>query len=135
MEHQMKNNKEIINYLIFGVLTTVINIISYSFFIEIAHINYKPATSLAWLIAVIFAFVTNKFFVYNSKTNDIITAAREFIFFIFFRILSLLIDLGMMIALVDGIGVSSIYAKIYTNVAVVVFNYFASKFFIFQTKK
>jgi putative flippase GtrA len=135
MEYKMKNKKEIINYLIFGVLTTVVNIVSYSLFVEIIGMDYKLATTLAWFISVIFAFITNKHFVYNSKKRDFISVARELVSFSFFRILSYIIDLGMMIVLVEGIHLDSILAKVFANIIVVIINYFASKFFVFQPKK
>ena len=61
------NNKEIINYLVFGVLTTIVNYVSYFSATKIFNINYLLANIIAWFISVVFAYVTNKFYVFDNK--------------------------------------------------------------------
>ena len=56
-------NKEAILYIVFGVLTTIINLISYYFFSNIITINYLISNTIAWIISVIFAYMTNKLYV------------------------------------------------------------------------
>lgn len=128
-------NKEMINYLVFGVLTTVVNIASYWIFTEIFHVDYRISTTIAWFFSVIFAFITNKMYVFNSKCLNLNTMIREFISFIFFRILSYLIDLGMMIALVEWIKMNDLVAKILANIVVIMINFVASKYIIFRKAK
>ena len=60
-------NKEIILYVIFGVLTTIVNLIAYYLFSNIININYLISNAIAWIISVVFAYITNKFFVFNSS--------------------------------------------------------------------
>ncbi|NMD68804.1 GtrA family protein [Bacillus sp. DNRA2] len=127
--------KEMISYLVYGVLTTVVNIVSYWIFTELFYVDYRVSTSIAWLFSVIFAFITNKMFVFNSKGFDLNTMVREFMSFMFFRILSYLIDLGMMIALVEWVQMNDMIAKILANVVVVIINYVASKYIIFRKAK
>ncbi|WP_462410950.1 GtrA family protein [Neobacillus sp. Marseille-QA0830] len=128
----MKINKELIFYLIFGVLTTLVNIISYWLLSRIFHMDYKLATTIAWLLSVIFAFITNKLYVFNSRSLETKTLAKEFISFIFFRILSYLVDLAVMVVMIEWIKSNDIFAKIIANIIVVILNFFASKFLIFS---
>ena len=60
-------NKEIILYVIFGVLTTIVNLIAYYLFSNIININYLISNAIAWIISVVFAYITNKFFVFNNS--------------------------------------------------------------------
>lgn len=129
----MNNKKEVINYLVFGVLTTVVNIVSYGFLSIIMDVDYRISTTIAWLLSVIFAFVTNKIYVFNSRGLGIRTLIKEFLSFMFFRILSYCIDLGMMIAMVEWLKMNDVFAKVLANIVVVVMNYFASRLFIFKT--
>ena len=62
-----KKNEEILNYLIFGVLTTIISIASYAIFTNIFYIDILISNILSWILSVLFAFVTNKLFVFKSK--------------------------------------------------------------------
>lgn len=128
----MKIKKELAFYLVFGVLTTLVNIISYVLFSRIIRFNYKEATTIAWVISVVFAYITNKLYVFNSKGKDMLTVIKEFLSFILCRILSYLIDIVTMIALIEGLNLDDMVAKIIVNIIVAVINYFASKFFIFR---
>jgi putative flippase GtrA len=133
----MKNNRELVNYFVFGVLTTVINILSYSFFTKALTINYKAATLVAWLVSVIFAYVTNKLYVFNSESKTLVQTIKELSSFVMFRVLSVILDLLCMILLVDGLMINDLFAKIITNGLVIIVNFFASKYIIFnkQTHK
>ncbi|MBS8265657.1 GtrA family protein [Mesobacillus boroniphilus] len=128
----MKNKIEVVNYLIFGILTTVVNIASFWLINHIFGMDYRVATTIAWIISVIFAFITNKLYVFNSKTTGIYSLFKELISFLFFRLLSYFLDLSLMIILIEFIKADSLIAKIIANVFVVIFNYFASKFVIFK---
>ena len=132
-EKKMKNKKEMVSYLVFGVLTTAVNIISFWLFDKWLDMDYKLATTIAWILSVLFAFVTNKLYVFNSKKIEARSVFKELRSFLFFRLLSYLLDLVTMIILVEFLKVDSLIAKIIANVFVVVFNYFASKYVIFKT--
>lgn len=131
----MKIKKEIVSYLIFGVLTTLINIVSYGILSKILNIDFKLATTIAWIISVLFAFITNKIYVFNSKGTNVWLMIKEFISFIFFRLLSYIVDIGMMIFMVDWMKIDDLVSKIAANVVVVIINYFASRYVIFRTAK
>ena len=65
-----KKNEEILNYLIFGVLTTIISIASYAIFTNIFNISILVSNVLSWILSVLFAFITNKLFVFKSKNKS-----------------------------------------------------------------
>ncbi len=127
--------KEVFSYLVFGVLTTLINILSYALFTDLLGFHYTIATVLAWVLAVLFAFITNKLYVFESKSFQMKLFLKEFIFFIFFRALSLGLDLLSMVILIEWLKANDLAAKVVANVLVVLFNYAASKLFIFRKPK
>ena len=133
-------NKETISYLIFGVLTTIINIVVFWFAErELAFIMSEDAASLvgnviAWVISVAFAFVTNKLFVFESKSMAFKVVMAELTGFVIARLLSLAFDEGFMFVAIVLLSMNSLLAKIISNVFVVIINYVLSKFFIFKNK-
>lgn len=133
-------NKETISYLIFGVLTTIINIVVFWLAErELAFIMSEDAASLvgnviAWVISVAFAFVTNKLFVFESKSMAFKVVMAELTGFVIARLLSLAFDEGFMFVAIVLLGMNSLLAKIISNVFVVIINYVLSKFFIFKNK-
>lgn len=122
------------SYLIFGGFTTIINIVVYWLLTSQFKMYYMVANVIAWVISVIFAFVTNKLFVFRSHKMDIISIMKELSSFLFFRIMSLLLDLGTMFLLVQIVKTNDMFAKLVANVLVVIVNYIASKLVIFKKK-
>lgn len=122
--------KEVIMYLIFGVLTTLVNIITYYISTKIFLINYQISNIIAWIISVTFAFITNKLYVFESKTNDRIL--KEVISFYSLRLFSLVIDIFTMYIMVSLLSVDDLIAKIIANVIVIVINYITSKLITFK---
>ncbi len=132
----LKKYETIILYLIFGVLTTVVNIILYYIFNDLLELqilegyNYLVASVIAWVGAVLFAYITNKLYVFKKKSKEKIF--REIISFITFRLLTLVFDLIIMYVLVDMIKVDDLISKVVANIVVIVLNYVFSKIFIFK---
>lgn len=130
--------KELISYGVFGVATTVVNWLVYSFFVKVFSVNLNIANMIAWLIAVLFAFVVNKLFVFQSKSWRKDIAYKEFTLFIGARIFSGIFEiLGLPFLLWLGIqqsllGIEGLVAKIIVSVLVIVLNYIFSKFIIFN---
>lgn len=120
--------KEVINYLIFGVLTTLINIISFDILVHLS-IDWKISNIIAWIISVLFAYITNKLYVFESKKQNII---KELFSFISFRLLSLVFDLVGMYIFIEILHVDNLISKVIMNVVVVILNYLFSKIFIFK---
>lgn len=123
-----KKNKEVINYLIVGGLTTLISIGSFALF-ELIIDNYIVNTVLSWCTAVLFAYVTNRIFVFETKNSKVLP---EFIKFISCRLLTLGSEVLVMWILVDLIGVDELLSKILVQFIIVVLNYILSKIFVFK---
>ncbi|MBP3543927.1 MAG: GtrA family protein [Lachnospiraceae bacterium] len=124
-------NRETISYLVFGVLTTVVNYVSYEV-CKWLGIHYTVATIIAWVLAVAFAYITNKLFVFESKSFEKAVLIKEITAFVSCRVFSGLCDLGFMVLAVEIIGINDSIAKLVSNVFVVVINYIFSKLFIFK---
>jgi putative flippase GtrA len=131
--------KEILLYLIFGVLTTAVSIFSFWLFsLFIPERLYLITNVISWVIAVIFAFVTNKLFVFKSKSFAFSVAFPELTKFLSARILTgvlemagvpLLVSLGLGMTI---FGIEGAVAKIIVTIAVIILNYVFSKLFIFK---
>lgn len=132
-----KKNKEVINYLIFGVLTTAINLITY-FLLTITLLDVTNAIELqianiiAWIIAVIFAYVTNRKYVFESKNKN---KKKEITNFLMARVTTLLIDMVLMYFGVNIMKWNDKIMKIISQITVIVSNYILSKLFVFKKQK
>lgn len=122
--------REMIAYLFFGVCTTAVNYIAY--FLLKRTIPYQAANAIAWVVAVIFAYITNKIWVFESKTMDPGLVLREFGTFVSGRIVSGIFDMGFLIAAVEWMKMGEGLAKIIGGVVVVILNYIISKLFVFK---
>jgi putative flippase GtrA len=127
--------KELLLYIIFGVLTTAVNYISYFIFTRSFHVNYLISNVIAWILAVIFAYITNKFFVFESKDKNIKKYINEFILFVGARVVSGFLDTALMFIFVDLFKFNDAFVKIMDGVLVVIINYFFSKLFIFKKEE
>ena len=141
--------KELILYVVFGVLTTLVNFAVFWIFTKILGENlYLFNNAVAWVAGVIFAFVTNKLFVFESKKWNTKTIGKELPEFVGARLFSFGVEEGGMWLFVDALGfgeksltllgftiTGQIIAKIALAVIVVILNYFFSKFIIFKKKK
>jgi putative flippase GtrA len=119
-------------YVLMGALTTLVNIIAYWISAEIYSLDYRLSTTIAWIAAVLFAYFTNKKYVFESETKTLREFLRELGLFFGFRFLSFFMDLGAMILLVDHFHIDGTISKILANVVVLVANYIFSKLFIFK---
>lgn len=142
---------EFLNYIFYGVLTTAVNVAVFSLFNFL--LGNGPLTSvqvfgkaydiswvyvsnfIAWIIAVLFAFFTNKLFVFESKSWKAAVLIKEFPPFIGARVTSLLIETLGLVLLFEIIGINEMLSKLILAVFVVIINYFFSKFVVFKEKK
>ena len=125
-------SKETILYIIFGVLTTIVNLISYYLFSNIISINYLISNTISWIISVSFAYITNKFYVFNSKDKSKDIIIKEFIKFVNCRLTSGIIEMILLFLLVDIIKVNDFISKLVIGVIVVILNFIFSKLFVFK---
>lgn len=129
--------KQVVAYLFWGVVTTIINIASYQWFSTGLHWNYEVATAVAWFLSVLAAFFTNKVWVFGSHYTTWQAFWRELISFFFYRGVTLLMDMAMMWLALSVLGMRSpiqqLIAKTLDNVVVVIANYIFSKWLIFKS--
>lgn len=138
----MKNNlqsfynkyKEIINYLIVGFLTTLISLVVYysctfTFLNPQNALQLQIANIISWIISVIFAYFTNRKYVFESTNPNIFKEATSFFIS---RISTLLMDMGIMFICVTLVGMNDRIAKIISQVIVIISNYLFSKLFVFK---
>lgn len=132
MKELLSKYKEIIAYLFFGVLTTIVNIVVYFVCTSVLGLNYLVANAISWVVSVAFAYVTNRTWVFQSKVKGFSAIVREMTAFVGCRLLSGAMDMVIMFVSVDVIGIPDSVAKFITQVAVVVLNYLFSKLIIFR---
>lgn len=125
--------KEVINYLVFGGVTTIVNFVSYFAFARVLKIDEVISSALSWFISVLFAYITNKIFVFDSKTESKKELIKECITFFLARVVSgIICDVGTFALMVKVFNINDIFSKIVTQVMVVIVNYLFSKFVIFK---
>ncbi len=125
---------EVISYLICGVLTTAVDYITY-FAARSIGFNTAAATTLAWFLAVLFAYFVNKIFVFFSTDWSAPRLIKEILPFLSCRILSYVMNVIVMILTVDFLHFNEPLMKIFCSIFVIISNYFGSKFFVFRNKK
>lgn len=144
----LKKHKELILYVIFGGLTTLVNYVVY-FLCKAVGLSYSPATVIAWIVAVGFAYIVNRVWVFESKSRGVRAVLREIILFVGARLFSLVLELGVMFVGMDllqaGRWVISLSAadlplgefltKTVAQILVVLSNYVFSKLVIFRKSR
>lgn len=131
-----KKYKETILYLIFGGLTTLVNIATYGIMYNMLGIDNVPSNVVAWILSVVFAYITNKLFVFESKSFSPKVLLGEMSSFFLCRLATGALDLLIMYYCIDVCGLDkfNLIIKIASNVLVIILNYVASKIFIFKKK-
>ena len=144
-----KKHRESLLYLLFGGLTTLVNLVVFLLFEAIlGKDRYLLSNLVAWIAAVVFAFVVNKIIVFRARSGKAVTLLREIVEFLGARVFSLGIEelglfllvgvlpLGKFSATFLGLSVTgALIAKLILAVIVVILNYFFSKFIIFKKKE
>ncbi len=134
-------NPETISYVVFGVLTTVVSLVSYKL-ATIILAGDKPITGLqiqiatvsSWILAVAFAYITNKLFVFKSKSFQPSVLVKELSGFLGARLLSLLYEMIWMYVTADLLGINDFICKFVAQFVIVILNYLFSKLFVFKKK-
>lgn len=127
MEHQ-----EGMRYLVFGGLTTVVNIIVLMVMSDLCGLNLVISNTIAWIISVLFAYITNKICVFNAETKDIKDLVREVTSFVGARVGTLIIETIFLEIVVNYLHQNKLLMKIISNIIVIVLNFIFSKLFIFK---
>lgn len=119
-------------YGIFGLLTVLINIVTYHIFYNYLGCPNVPSNVIAWVLAVLFAFITNKLYVFESKSMARKTFFRELVKFLCARLSTGGLDLAIMFIGVDLLQGPAIPYKIASNIIVVILNFVLSKLVVFK---
>lgn len=119
-------------YLVVGGLTTLINLMVYQIGLWLG-IEYLVSTTIAFIASVIFAFFTNKYFVFKIVTQKAIW--QELVMFTGSRISTFLIETVGLIVLISGLALQKMIAKLIMSIIVIILNYILSKFWIFKGEK
>ena len=130
----LKKYEEVISYLFFGGLTTLVNYIIYLPCYNLLDLSGALSNAIAWVAAVAFAYVTNKPFVFKSHDWSGKTVIPELTKFVSCRVGSGLLETAIIFALVDWLGLNGNVIKLATSVLVVILNYIASKLLVFRKK-
>lgn len=130
-----KKNKAIAAYIFFGGCTTLVNILAYYICNTIAGLPNVPSTISAWIIAVLFAMVTNKLYVFGSKSFSWRVILWELTTFYLCRLFTGILDVGIMYVAVDIYRRQPLVWKALSNILVIILNYVCSKLIIFRNKQ
>lgn len=130
----IKKHKSFIAYGVFGVLTTIVNIVTYNVCYNNFGISNTLSNIAAWILAVTFAYLTNKVWVFDSKSWKWEVLRREVPAFISCRLATGVLDIVIMFICVDIMGLHALLMKVISNVLVIILNYVFSKLVIFKKK-
>ena len=119
--------KEQILYLFFGGATTLINILVYNLCYYLLDWSNTLSNAIAWISSVLFAYITNKIFVFESKEHTVPHLLKELSSFALCRVLTGALDILIMYISVDVLHLVAWQFKIISNVIVIICNYIASK--------
>ena len=128
--------KEIINYLIFGILTTIVSLLTYYLLVLTILDPSKPiqlqiANIISWITCVTFAYITNKLYVFNKTNKKLI---KEIIEFYSSRLLTLFLDMLLMYLLVSILSFNDKIIKLIIQILIIIINYLLSKLIVFKKK-
>ncbi len=137
LKEMYKKHEEIINYIIVGVLTTIVSLVFYyistrTFLNPNNPFELQIANLIKWITGVLFAYVTNRIYVFKSKNKNYL---KEFISFSSARVLTLFLDMVLMGIMVSIFLMHDLLATLISMVATTIANYFLSKWFVFKDKK
>ena len=124
----MRLDKELFWYVVFGTLTTIVNIVVY-FALEYVGVNYIISNIIAWFLSVLFAYVTNRIWVFESKSPDIL---KEMVLFFSGRIFSGVLDTALLYLFVDILTLGNTFSKIAVEIIITILNYLLSKLIVFK---
>ena len=123
--------KSVILYILFGGLTTLVNIVVY-FACSCLKFSTAESTLTAWIISVLFAYITNRKYVFDSKSQGVKSVFKEISNFFLSRFATGLLDLAVMLLFVDILNFNGMLIKVISNIVVIILNYVLGKFLVFK---
>lgn len=124
--------REVLLYIIMGILTTAVNFIFYFLLCNIIGIQNLISNAIAWIVSVLFAYITNNRYVFLSYTGERKKELTKIIKFFGARLFSFLIEEAGMFIFIDILSMNNLVIKVFMNVIVIVLNYVFSKLYIFK---
>lgn len=134
IQRMYQKYNELIMYGIVGCCTMIVALISYYILANPLNIYYQIANVISWGLAVAFAYVTNKKFVFKSQYENFASTVKEIISFVSSRIISLLAEIISMYFFVQICSLDDNVVKLMNQILVIVLNYILSKFWVFNKK-
>ena len=130
-----KKNKEVLLYLLFGGLTTIVSIGTFAWFNVGMHMNELIANVISWVFSVAFAYVTNRIWVFRSETSGVGSLMKEIAKFFGGRLATLGVEELILFVFISLLHGNSMVVKLIAQVVIVILNYIISKIFVFNNKK
>jgi putative flippase GtrA len=126
---------ELAQYVFWGIMATIINIVAFYVFTEFIGIRYIVSNIVAWILTVTFAFFTNKYLVFIDKDTAKEIIVSKYFIFLASRIITGVLDMGFMFLLVTIMVLDEMYSKILVSAFIIILNYFISKYLVFYKGK
>ena len=130
-----EKHREVLLYLIFGGLTTVVSVVSFWLLCAPLGMNVLVANVISWIWAVAFAYFTNARWVFRARPSTRGAAARQLLSFYAGRLATLGVEEGLLLGFVTWLGMNEMAVKLIAQVVVIVLNYVISKLLIFRRKE
>lgn len=134
IEDFCKRNKEVLLYLFFGGLAFAVSMVTFALFNVAMGINELTANVLSWFITVLFAFYTNRVWVFQAPTESVGKFLKQIGTFYAGRIITLLVEEAILFVFITQLGCSSMGVKLVAQIIVIVVNYFSSKLLVFKKR-
>ena len=126
--------KDLIPYAFWGVCTTLVNTVAYWFFATPLRVGVVPSAMIAWFLSVLFAYVTNRKWVFHSQATGREAITKELLSFYGCRVATGIVDWLCMFIFADLLHMNDLVIKLAANILVIILNYIASKLWIFKKK-
>ena len=130
-----KKNKEVLLYLFFGGLSFIVSVSSDAYFNLVLDLNALIANIFSWILAVIFAFVTNKIWVFCSRNDSFLEFLKEMFSFFAGRLATLGVEEAILLIFITWLSFNSMVVKVIAQIVVILLNYVISKLFVFKGNK
>lgn len=127
-----RKNKEVLLYLFFGGLAMFVSIVSYWLCSELLGIGVLVSNLISWVAAVLFAYTTNRVWVFDQKTNGIKELIAQILRFFSGRVFTLIVEEVILWVFIELLSFGNMAVKIVAQIVVIVLNYVISKFFVFK---
>ena len=124
--------REIIMYLVFGILTTLVNWVTYFVLVDVFNIEENISNIIAIILSILFAYFTNSYIVFKTKRSNIKERIDEFFKFILGRAFTMIFEIVGFFLMFNILGVTDIISKPFITFLVIIMNYFISKYFAFK---